>query len=246
MIALVQASTALPVLLPLLTAGALADSFDRRKAMLEAQGIILTVSVGLIRAASTVIVITDTATLGSGHVTASKPKHDGCSEGYGGEEDLGGSVVSGGNTSPALQSPEHDLDPVAALVVQTGPATRRPGRDASLYAFVFQRFSEPIGVMASISQRPLRLRQAAQRGRSAGMVADLACGHEEADRLPIGIGIQLAVHAALCATDQKTHLVTCPPVFDRRLEPRHLRLRQPEKVAPRSVSLQRLNLAASE
>jgi MFS family permease len=48
MIALVQASTSLPILLFSLTAGALADSFDRRHVMLIAQGIMLTVSLGLI------------------------------------------------------------------------------------------------------------------------------------------------------------------------------------------------------
>lgn len=48
MIALVQASTSLPILLFSLTAGALADSFDRRHVMLVAQAVMLVVSVGLI------------------------------------------------------------------------------------------------------------------------------------------------------------------------------------------------------
>lgn len=41
------------------------------------------------------------------------------------------------------------------------------------------------------------------------MVADLACGHEEADRAPIGIsdGVQLGIHAALRAADQAAPLV---------------------------------------
>lgn len=51
MIALVQASTSLPILLFSLTAGALADSFDRRHVMLVAQAVMLSVSLALIWAA---------------------------------------------------------------------------------------------------------------------------------------------------------------------------------------------------
>jgi hypothetical protein len=51
-----------------------------------------------------------------------------------------------------------------------------------LYPFVFQRFPEPISVMAAVGQQPLRLWQAAQQRRHAGAVADLARRHEEADR----------------------------------------------------------------
>lgn len=47
MVALVQASTALPIMLFSLVSGAIADSFDRRKVMLLAQGFMLVVSVGL-------------------------------------------------------------------------------------------------------------------------------------------------------------------------------------------------------
>lgn len=50
MIALVQTSTSLPILLFSLVAGALADSLDRRLVMLWAQGIMLAVSVALVLA----------------------------------------------------------------------------------------------------------------------------------------------------------------------------------------------------
>ncbi|PZR00513.1 MAG: MFS transporter [Cereibacter sphaeroides] len=53
MIALVQASTSLPIMLFSLSAGALADSFDRRKVMLVAQVFMLVVSVALVAAAYT-------------------------------------------------------------------------------------------------------------------------------------------------------------------------------------------------
>lgn len=52
LIALVQTSTSLPILLFSLTAGALADSFDRRLVMLVAQAVMLVVSLGLIWIAS--------------------------------------------------------------------------------------------------------------------------------------------------------------------------------------------------
>lgn len=51
MIALVQASTSLPIMLLSLSAGALADSYDRRRIMLVAQGFMLIVSVGLVAVA---------------------------------------------------------------------------------------------------------------------------------------------------------------------------------------------------
>jgi MFS family permease len=47
MVALVQASTALPVMIFSLAAGAIADTFDRRKVMLTAQGFMLAVSAAL-------------------------------------------------------------------------------------------------------------------------------------------------------------------------------------------------------
>lgn len=38
------------------------------------------------------------------------------------------------------------------------------------------------------------------------MVADLACGHEEADRASVGIGngVQIGIHGALGPADQAT------------------------------------------
>ena len=55
--------------------------------------------------------------------------------------------------------------------------------------------------------------------RRAGVIADLACGHEKPDWTAIGIGngMQLGVHAALRAADQTAPLVARPPFFDRRL-----------------------------
>ena len=127
---------------------------------------------------------------------------------------------SGLRHGAVLEPAEHDLDPVTAfvatLVVLDWLAARLPSGDARLYPFVFQRFPKPVGIIASVCQQPFRRGQTAQQGRRAGVVADLACGHEEADRAAIGIGdgMQLGVHAASRAADQT---VAGSPFFDRRL-----------------------------
>ena len=101
-----------------------------------------------------------------------------------------------------------------------GPGTGLPAWDARCYPFVFQRISEPVGIIAPVGQQPIGGWQAAEQGRSAGIVADLTCGHEEADRssLCIGDGMQFGIHATFGSADQTTALVIVPPFFDRRLE----------------------------
>jgi hypothetical protein len=42
-----------------------------------------------------------------------------------------------------------------------------PTRDAGSYAFAFQRFSEPIRVIAPVAEQPIDIRQAAQQGPRA-------------------------------------------------------------------------------
>lgn len=48
------------------------------------------------------------------------PEHDGCGEGYGREKGIWAPVVTGCEASPALQSAQHDFDPVAAFVAAFG------------------------------------------------------------------------------------------------------------------------------
>ena len=52
--------------------------------------------------------------------------------------------------------------------------------------------------------------------RSAGIIADLACGHEEAERTAVGIGdgVELRVHAPFGVADQPPKI----PFFTRRLD----------------------------
>jgi hypothetical protein len=108
-------------------------------------------------------------------------------------------VVTGCHASPVLEAPEHYLDPVAAfiaaLVMLDGFAARLPTRDAGLYSLVFQGISEPIGIIAPVSQQPFSFGQAAQQRCRTGVVAHLSRRHEEPDRAAfrIGDGVQLAL-----------------------------------------------------
>jgi hypothetical protein len=130
---------------------------------------------------------------------------------------------TGRNAPPVLQSPEHDLDPVAAFVaafvVLDGLSARLPVGDAGLYPLVFQRISEPVGDVAPVGQQLFRRGQAAEHGSCTSIVADRACGHVELDRatLRVGDGMQFCVHAALGPADQAASPIVEPPIFDRRL-----------------------------
>ena len=93
-----------------------------------------------------------------------------------------------------------------------------PG-DAGLYSFVFQRISEPASVIAPVGQQPFRLRQTAEQNRRASLVADLACGHQEAERAAFSVGnsMLLGVHATLGSADRTAPLVAWHTFFDRGL-----------------------------
>ena len=45
---------------------------------------------------------------------------------------------------------------------------------------------EPVNVVAAIIEQPLGFRQIVQRSCSAGVIADLPSGHEEAERAAVG------------------------------------------------------------
>ncbi len=111
--------------------------------------------------------------------------------------------------SPILQPTEYDIDPVAALIVLDVLAARLPGGDSGPYPFVFLCIFEPISVVASVCQQPLRGWKASQQGRGTCVVADLICSHEEAVRA--SLRMQFGVHTAFGSADQRAPLVArCP------------------------------------
>jgi hypothetical protein len=150
----------------------------------------------------------------------------------GGEEGHRACVATRCHPSPVPEPPKHDLDAVSAfvamLVVFHRFAAGLLAWDARLYPFVFQRISEPIGIVATIrcrAQHPFCRRQAAQQICRANVVADLACGHDEVDRAAVFISdsMQFGVrtdpwfappfgtllHNTLSGSDQST----TPPLF---------------------------------
>ena len=93
---------------------------------------------------------------------------------------------------------------VAALVVFDGFLALLSAGDACVYPCVFQRFSKPICVIATISEQPFDLWKAAQQCPYSDVLADLSSGHEQIKRLPLSIadGMQLGVHVVFGSPDQ--------------------------------------------
>ena len=74
---------------------------------------------------------------------------------------------------------------VATLVVSDGRFSLLPAWDAGVYSLFFQRFSEPIGVVAAISKQPIYLWQAANEDPHADVIADLPGSHKEVQWAPL-------------------------------------------------------------
>ena len=107
-----------------------------------------------------------------------------------------------------LEPAERDLDPVAAfvteLVVLHGFLALLSTWDADAYAFFFQRFSEPVGVLAAIPEKPIDIRHSAQQCPCADVVADLTVGDVQGKGPPMAVAddVQLGIHAAFGTADQ--------------------------------------------
>ena len=118
---------------------------------------------------------------------------------------LGAPVVPGGNAPPVLEPAEHDLDAVAtfvpAFVVLDGLLALLSTWDAGAYPFVFQRFSDPIGVIARIPEQPFDIGQAAHQWPRADVIADLSGSDKEIDWTSLAVthGMQFGVHAGVVA-----------------------------------------------
>ncbi len=75
---------------------------------------------------------------------------------------------------------------------------------------------EPVCVVPAVVQHPPRLGEIVQQRCRTGVIADLASGHEEAERSSVGIGdgVKLGVHASFGAIDEPPET----PFFTRRLD----------------------------
>ena len=89
-------------------------------------------------------------------------------------------AITGRNPPPVLELAEHDLDPVVtfvpALVVPYGRPPFLPTRDEWAYLLVLQGFPEPVGILATISEKPLHGGQPAEQRSRPNVVADGASG----------------------------------------------------------------------
>ena len=59
------------------------------------------------------------------------------------------------------------------------PCQRTSGRGCRAYPLVCKRISEPVGVMTRVGEHPFGSGHLSGRAAGSGVVADLACGHEE-------------------------------------------------------------------
>jgi hypothetical protein len=113
---------------------------------------------------------------------------------------------SGGEATPGLRAAEHNIDTalawVAALVVFDGDEPESSAGNAGRYALCSKGVLVPVCTMAAVARHPLRPWQIIEQRGSAGVVADLASSHEEAEQstLCIGDGVQLDIYPAFGVT----------------------------------------------
>ncbi len=93
---------------------------------------------------------------------------------------------------------------VAACVVFGGLVSGFANGDAGGDALFLQSITEPVGIVATISEQRLGFGKFVQQAGGTDMISDLPCGHEETvwTVVRIGNGMELGVHAACRASDQ--------------------------------------------
>lgn len=94
---------------------------------------------------------------------------------------------------------------VATLVVPGGRLPLRSSREPGTYAFIFQRFSEPIVVISSISKWPFCLWLTTHQSAGTKVAADVPFGHEQVQSTSLTItdGVQFCIHAAIVSPPSK-------------------------------------------
>lgn len=86
-----------------------------------------------------------------------------------------------------LEPPEHDLVAVAAFVVFDGLLALSPTGDAGVYPLVFQGFSEPIRIIATVTKEPFHIWQVAEQGSCSDVVTDVSGGDKEVQRAALAV-----------------------------------------------------------
>ena len=117
------------------------------------------------------------------------------------------SVIAGGDAAPVFDPAEDIFDLVALsvelLVVEILDLPVLSRRDAGGDALVVDCGTEPVAVIAFVTEQHLGARQDWKQQGSALVVAHLAFGEQQDDRpaQPIADSMQLGVQHALCAPD---------------------------------------------
>lgn len=89
--------------------------------------------------------------------------------------------------SKVLQVADDNLDPVAALVMASGPVAKFRAGDAASYPVVFQPIWAPACIMSEVGDQPLGGRKAARHCLRDAVVAHLAHCREELQQTASGI-----------------------------------------------------------
>ncbi len=123
--------------------------------------------------------------------------------------------MAGSHTPPILEPAKHDLYAVAsfvaALVVLHSSLALLSTWDTGAYPFAFQRISEPVSVIATITKQPVHIWYAAEQSPRTNIIAHLSRGDKKAERPPLAVtdSMQFGIHAALDSTNQ----TATPPLF---------------------------------
>ena len=120
---------------------------------------------------------------------------------------MGASIISGVDASPVFETGEHVLDAMALTIECAIVRDRRLAvdfrRNARGDAACCERASEPIGIIASVSEHGFGRWQSVDEHGSALVVADLPFAQDQAERASAAVadGMELGRQAATAASD---------------------------------------------
>jgi len=135
------------------------------------------------------------------------PEEEDASEGDGGEEGVGASVVSCVDASPVLEASEEVLDfvslPIERRVVSMLDFVQRMRGDAGGYAACRESLSEPERAIGAVGEHGFGVRQGVDERFGAFVIAALSFGQMETQWSPASVAhdMQLAGQAAAAASD---------------------------------------------